>query len=318
MDWRRVEFDWNHVRAFLVTADEGSFSAAARVLGSAQPTLGRQIAALEAQLGVTLFERVGRGLALTPTGLELVEHVRTMSEAALRVARVAAGQAVSLEGPVCISASEVVAAYLLPPIITRLRARHPGITIEIVASNAPQDLRRREADLAIRNFRPSEPDLIARKLEDLHAYLYATPKYLRTLGKRRTRESLSRASFIGFDQTDKFRDGLAAALGLALAPESFPLICTNQHVQWALVREGAGIGIMIAEVGDAEPSVRRAMKDLPPIVVPMWLVTHREVRTSRRLRVVSDFLAAALRRGRTDERAAGAWKRAHDGTDRPE
>jgi len=305
MDWRRVDFDWNHVRAFLVTADEGSFSAAARALGIAQPTVGRQVAVLEEELGVALFERMGRGLALTPTGLELLEHVRAMSEAAFRVSRVAAGQAVSLDGPICISASEIVATYLLPPLVAKLRARHPGIEIEIVASNAPQDLRRHEADIAIRNFRPSEPDLIARKIRDSEAYLYAAPKYLRKLGTRLTRDVLSRATFIGFDHTDTFRKGLAA-LGLSLTPESFPLISQSQHVQWALVREGAGIGIMIAEVGDAEPGVRRALKDLPPITFPMWLVTHRDVRTSRRVRVVADFLAEGLgRERRPNERVAG-------------
>ncbi len=293
MDWRRIDFDWNHVRAFLVTADEGSFSAAARALGIAQPSVGRQVAALERQLGVTLVERVGRGLTLTPTGLELVEHVRAMSEAAVRVSRVAAGQAVSLDGPICISASELIAAYLLPPLVARLRARHPGIEVEIVASNAPQDLRRREADIAIRNFRPQEPDLIARKLRDSEAYLYASPAYLRTLGPRLSRAALSRATFIGFDHTDTFRKGLIA-LGLSLTAESFPLISQSQHVQWALVREGAGIGIMMAEVGDAEPGVRRALEDLPPFPVPMWLVTHRDVRTSRRVRVVADFLVEGL------------------------
>jgi DNA-binding transcriptional LysR family regulator len=293
MDWRRVDFDWNYVRVFLATADEGSFSAAARTLGIAQPSVGRQVAALEGQLGVALFERVGRGLALTPTGLELMEHVRAMSEAAVRVSRVAAGQALSLDGPICISASEIIASYLLPPIVAKLRTLHPGIEVEIIASNETQDLRRREADIAIRNFRPSEPDLIARKLRDIEGYFYASPAYLRTLGTRLSRESISHATFIGFDHTDRFRKGLAA-LGLSLTAESFPLLSQSQHVQWALVRAGAGIGIMIAEVGDSEPGVRRALEDLPPITVPLWLVTHREVRTSRRVRVVADFLAEEL------------------------
>src|SRR5690606_21307968 len=110
-----VGFDWNRARAFLVTAEQGSFSAAARTLGIAQPTVGRQVAALEQELDVVLFERVGRGLSLTPTGLELVEHFRAMSEAATRASRVAAGQALSLDGPICISAGEVIASHWLPP-----------------------------------------------------------------------------------------------------------------------------------------------------------------------------------------------------------
>jgi DNA-binding transcriptional LysR family regulator len=156
MDWRSVKFDWNRARAFLVTAEEGSLSAAARALGMAQPTLGRQVDALEQELGVVLFERVGRGFTLTPSGLELLDHVRAMGDAANRVSLTAAGQSQSIEGKICIAASETYAAILLPPIIAKLRQVEPGIHIEIVASTKASDLLRREADIAIRNFpRPS-------------------------------------------------------------------------------------------------------------------------------------------------------------------
>jgi len=121
MDWRAVKFDWNRARAFLVTAEEGSLSAAARALGLAQPTLGRQVDALEEELGVVLFERVGRGFTLTPSGLELLEHVRAMGEAANRVSLAAAGQSQSIEGNVSIAASETYSAMLLPKIVARLR-----------------------------------------------------------------------------------------------------------------------------------------------------------------------------------------------------
>src|SRR4051812_18968644 len=102
MDWRSVRFDWNHARAFLVTAQEGSFSAAGRALGIAQPTIGRQVAALEEELGVALFERIGNALELTSPGLELMEHVRAMSDAATQVSLSATGQSQSLDGSVCI------------------------------------------------------------------------------------------------------------------------------------------------------------------------------------------------------------------------
>jgi DNA-binding transcriptional LysR family regulator len=290
----RTSFEWNHVRAFLATVDAGSFSGAARALGIVQPTVGRQVAALEHELGVRLFRRAGRGVALTPTGLELVEHVRAMSEAALRVSRVAAGQAVSLDGPIRISASELFASHFLPPVITALRARHPGIEIEIIASNVPQDLRQREADIALRNFRPAEPDLVARKIREDEAYLYASPEYLRTLGRRVSKESLSRATFVGFDHTDTFRKALLAALGIELGPENFPFVTQSTHVQWALVREGACIGIMVAAIGDRDPAVRRVLAELPPIPVPTWVVTHEDVRTSRRVRVVAELIAKAV------------------------
>jgi len=298
MGWQRADFDWNLVRSFLATAEQGSYSAAAKVLHLAQPTVGRQVASLEAQLGVALFERAGRGVTLTPTGLELVEHVRTMSEAALRLSRVAAGQSLALEGPICIAASEADAMSLLAPLVPKLRQQVPGLEVELIASNAPQDLRRREADLAVRSFRPQEPDLIARRLRDAHAFLYASPGYLRTLG-RVTRRSLSRATFIGFDRADTLRAGLAT-LGLALTADNFPIITRSHPTQWALVKAGAGIGIMSADVGAAEPGVVRVLPELPPIAVPRWLVTHREVHTSRRVRVVADFLFGELGGGRDE------------------
>ena len=108
MEWQSVAFDWNQVRAFLVTAEEGSFSAAARALGLTQPTLGRQVAALEDYLGVTLFERLGRSLSLTQSGLELLDHVRAMGDAASRISLTASGQSQRIEGQVCITATDVL------------------------------------------------------------------------------------------------------------------------------------------------------------------------------------------------------------------
>ena len=121
MDWASVGFDWNRARAFLVTAEEGSFSAAGRALGTSQPTVGRQVAALEEQLGVTLFERVGTRLELTQTGVDLLDHVRSMVDAATRISLTATGQSSSIAGTVSITASEAIAAYLLPPILAALR-----------------------------------------------------------------------------------------------------------------------------------------------------------------------------------------------------
>lgn len=293
MDWRAVRFDWNRARAFLVTAEEGSFSAAGRALGIAQPTIGRQVGALEEELGVVLFERVGSALVLTAAGLDLLEHARAMGEAARRVSLTAAGQAGSVEGTVCITASELVAAYILPPIVGRLRREHPGIEIEIVASNAARDLRRREADIAVRNFMPTQPELVARKIADRRARMYASPAYLERIGHPRTPADLGDAEFFGFDRTDLMIRGLRA-LGLELGARNFPIVTDNHLVQWELAKQGVGICIVMDEVGDAEPRVRRVLPDFPPLPVPVWLATHRELHTSRRIRVVFDLLAAAL------------------------
>jgi DNA-binding transcriptional LysR family regulator len=289
MDWRSVKFDWNRARAFLVTAEEGSLSAAARALGMAQPTLGRQVSALESELGVILFERAGRSLTLTQSGLELVEHVRAMGDAATRVSLTASGQSQSIEGRVCITASEAYSAFILPPVIAKLRRIAPGITIEIVASNDVRDLRRREADIAVRNGRPTDPDLIAKKIRDDTACLYAAEGYLAQCGEIRAPEDASRA----FDHNEPFIEGLNA-LGLKLTPKHFPVLSNSHLMHWELVKQGIGIGVMTTQVGDAEPMVRRAMPWLKPFEFPIWLVAHREVNTSRRVRLVFDLLAQEL------------------------
>ncbi|WP_089231730.1 LysR family transcriptional regulator [Tropicimonas sediminicola] len=293
MDWRSVTFDWNRARAFLVTAEEGSLSAAARALNVAQPTLGRQVSALEQELGVALFERAGRGLTPTPAGLELLEHARAMGAAATRLSLAASGQSEEIAGPICLTASDLYSAYLLPPFVAQLRKLYPGITVEILASNALSDLRRREADIAIRNTRPEDPALIARKIRDDTARFYATPGYIAGLPTPVTLESLSQADFIGFDHGPRYREQLNA-LGLALEEGNFPIVTADHVVHWQLIRQGAAIGVVPTALGEADPAVARVLPDLPPITFPIWLVAHRDLATSRRVRTVFDLLAEFL------------------------
>ncbi len=293
MDTQADRHDWNQIRAFLATAEAGSLSAAARALGLTQPTLGRQVAALEDRLGIALFERAGRGLTLTPSGLDLLDHVRAMGAAARDFARAASGHSESLTGQVTITASEVYAVHLLPPVVARLRAEAPDLTIRIVATAEVRDLRRHEADIAVRHVRPTQNDLVARRLPDHAARLYATPGYLAALGHPRTPEALSAGAFIGFDDNAGLVEGLAAQ-GLRLTPGSFPVLSADMLVQWEMVKAGLGIGVMSSLVGDREPAVTRALPDLAPMTFPFWLVAHRDVARSRRVRLVFDVLDAVL------------------------
>lgn len=293
MDWRSVTFDWNRARAFLVTAEEGSLSAAARALNLAQPTLGRQVEALEAELGVALFERKGRGLRLTPAGHGLLDHARIMGEGARALSLAAWGQTEALEGEVAISASDAYASYLLPPILARLHAAEPGIRIEVVVSNDLSDLSRREADIAVRNVRPTEPDLIARKVRQAAAWLYAAPGYIDRLGRPKRPEDFAGAEFIEIDGQGSLMS-LLNAKGFALTEANFPYRCRNFTVMWEMVRQGMGIGILDARIGDTDRCVERAVPGFEPIEFPIWLVAHCDIARSRRLRVVFDALAEGL------------------------
>ena len=316
MNWQAVRFDWNQARAFLATAEEGSLSAAARALGLTQPTLGRQVAALEAELGVTLFERVGRSLSLTGSGIDLLEHFRAMGEAAGRISLAASGQSQAIEGQVRVTASDMVATYHLPPMLKRLREVAPGIEIEIVASNEVRDLRRREADIAIRHVRPEQPDLTARLVAETTGHLFASTEYLDRHGRPRTPRDLSDADFVGPEQPERFLPEWNA-LGLSLTPDNFKITTSSGTVVVELVRRGFGIAPLPKDVAMIAPELECVLPGLDPIPMPIWLVTHRELHTSRRIRLVFDLLAEALAghlgsgaapdggRGPTNPRVAG-------------
>ena len=296
MNWQNVSFDWNQAKAFLATAEEGSLSAAARALRLTQPTVGRQIAALEEALGVVLFDRVGRSLSLTPSGLELLDHVRAMGEAAGLVSISASGRSQSIEGQVCITATYVMSSYFLPAVIARLREMAPEIEVEILASNAIQDLRRREADIAIRHVRPEQPDLIARLIRETTGHLYASTAYLDRHGRPESAADLTDATFVGFDNPERAITYLNA-FGLSLTRRNFRIITNNSIAGWEMVKLGLGIGAMAKELADITPGVEALIPEQVAIPIPIWLTTHRELHTSRRIRLVFDLLAEALSPG---------------------
>ncbi len=293
MNWQAVSFDWNQIRAFLATAEEGSLSAAARALGSTQPTVGRQISGLEADLGVTLFERAGRSLVMTGAARDLLEHVQAMGDAASRVSMVAAGQSEDVAGRVVITASDLLAAGYLPKVLSRLREEAPGIIVDIVASNLIENLTRRDADIAIRHVQPEQPDLIARRLPDASAGYYAATSYLDRYGRPETIAELEHHSFIGPRDTVQMLAFLTGQ-GVTVLPERFRANSDSAVVMWEMMRAGLGILVGPVEFAPDTTGIERVLPEAPPIRFPVWLATHRELRTSRRIRIVFDLLAEAL------------------------
>jgi DNA-binding transcriptional LysR family regulator len=289
--------DWNQLRAFHATAATGSLSAAARKLGLTQPTLSRQVAALEAELGVTLFERIGRKLVATETGLALFEHVKAMGEAANSVTLAASGRAEAVGGRVKISATDVYSAYVLPAIVERIRAEAPQITLEIVAANSLSDLHHREADIAVRHVRPEQAGLIGEHVRDTSARFYASRDWVARRGMPSDPAELSSdGKLIGFDDTERFA-GYLREMGIPMAADDFRLVSDNSVAIWEMVRRGLGVAAMIREVAERTADVVPLFPKLEPIQVPIWLVSHRELRTSRRIQVVHDILAEELGKG---------------------
>jgi len=295
MNWKSIKFDWNNTRAFLVTAEEGTLSAAAKALGLTQPTLSRQVAALESKMGVTLFERVGQRLVLTESGLELLEHARSMGDAALQFSLAASGQSQQIEGNVVISVCEIDAVFRMPKIIAKLRKQEPGINIEVVVTNEVSDLKRREADIAIRNIRPTQNDLIAKKLGEEVIRFYGTQDYLEQLPALSQMHAQSNIQIIGFDRSNKISDMLNPN-GWKLSNQNISIITSFQLLQLELCKEGLGVIFFPEDIGDKISELARAFEHMAPtMLLPVWLVCHQELQTNIRVRRTFNFIANELR-----------------------
>jgi DNA-binding transcriptional LysR family regulator len=293
MDKLLSALDWSLIRAFLVVAERGSLSAAARALGASQPTLGRQIAALESALGAELFTRVPRGLQPTATGAALLPHAQAMRDAAGQIALVAAGQAQRLEGTVRITASVVVAAIQLPPILARIRAAEPLISLELVPSDATTNLLYREADIAVRMYRPGQLDLVTRHLGDMTLGIYAARSYLDRRGVPVVATDLLSHDVIGYDRLSQIEEGFTA-MGFPVGRDYFKVRCDDNLAYLALVRAGCGVGFIQDSVAAMDPGLVRLDLGLPLPALPVWLTAHQAMRATPRIRRVWDLLAEGL------------------------
>ena len=252
--------------------------------------MGRYITALEADLGVSLFERTGTGLALTQTGLDLLSYAQSMMAAAGRVSLAAAGHAESIEGTIRITASEIVAMYVLPDILTALHRAEPDIEIELVASNRSENLLQREADIAVRMYRPEQSDVITRKLGELQTGMFAAHTYLDRRGTPGVPSDILAHDVIGYDRDEQIISSMRD-VGLDIDRSFFKFRCDNQIIHWQMVRAGFGIGFNQLGVGQSEEKVRQIFEHVPMPSLPVWLTCHSELKTSRRVRRVYDFLA---------------------------
>ncbi|MEZ5657564.1 MAG: LysR family transcriptional regulator [Burkholderiaceae bacterium] len=291
-----ADFDWALIRPFLAVLDAGSLLGAARRLGSAQPTVGRQIEALERQLGMALFERTGRGVVPTAAAHRIAADARRIEAGAQRLA-MSVGSARERASLVRISASRVVALHLLPPMLARLQASEPAIDVAVVSSDELANLLRRDADIAIRQVRPTQASLVARRVGQFDIVPCARRDYLDRFGTPRSLADLARHRLIG---PDRDQTVLAQFLGLAqaagIADGEIPIVIRSDDfpVQLAAIRAGLGIGFAAAPVVRQDPALAVLSLPMPVIRFPIWLAVHREIRGDAGIRRVFDHLASEL------------------------
>ena len=284
--------DWSLYRAFLAVLTEGSLSAAARALGLTQPTLGRQIAQLERDLGVALFTRSPQGLKPTDAALDLAPHAQAMAGAASALIRAASGAGDTGRGVVRLTASEIIGAEVLPSILAAYRPLHPSVVIELSLDNQQQDLLRGAADIAVRMVRPTQDALVAKRLGDTHLGLYAHRRYVAADGAPATLDALADHALIGFDKGTPFLRGLIQRV--PLPPQGFAFRADSDLAQLAAVRAGFGIGFIQHGVARRDPDLIPVCPGQIGFDLPVWLVMHEDLRTTLRMRTLFDHLADGL------------------------
>ncbi|MCU1778343.1 LysR family transcriptional regulator [Pseudomonas sp. 14P_5.3_Bac1] len=284
---------WELYRSFLGVLKEGSLSGAARQLGITQPTVGRHIAALEAALGVVLFTRSPTGLLPTAVAHTLRAHAETMERTAAALERAASSQGDEVRGVVRVSASEVVGVEVLPPIITALRRQHPHLRVELILTNRLIDLLQLEADIAVRMVRPSQEQLLARRVGLIEVGLHARDDYLHERGMPVQMQDLVGHSLIGFDQENAFIRSLAIK---GFERSAFAISSDSDLAQLALIRAGAGIGGCQVQLAKQNPRLQRVLPQAFAFKMDTWVTMHEDLRNSPRCRVTFDALVAGLQR----------------------
>jgi DNA-binding transcriptional LysR family regulator len=287
------DIGWDLYRSFLGVLREGSLSGAARALGITQPTAGRHVAALEKALDVVLFIRTQHGLAPTETALGLRTYAEAMESTIASMARAASGHGDGVHGVVRISASDVVGVEVLPPIMAGLREQHPDLKVELVLTNQVQDLLRLEADIAVRQVRPRQEQLIARSTGRIELGLYARKDYLSRCGIPRKMADFAGHSIIGYDRpTDFVRNAGEAFKGFTR--DVFSLRTDNDLAQLALIRAGAGIGICHVALARQNAALVRLLPRAFALQLETWVTMHEDLRHVPRCRAAFDALVEGL------------------------
>jgi DNA-binding transcriptional LysR family regulator len=283
---------WDHYRTLLAVLDEGSLSGAGRALGLSQPTVGRHVEALEAELGAPLFTRSGAGLAPTETALALRPHAEAMAAAAEAIVRAASGEADAVRGVIRITASDIVGVEVLPPMLTGFHEAHPATMIELLLSSRQEDLLRRDADIAVRMVRPTQGALLARRVGAVRLKLYAHRRYIEAHGAPRSLIEAGIAA-IGPDRDVTMLRTLAQHQ-LSFSRETFALRSDNDLAQLAALRAGFGVGACQAPIAARDPDLVPVLEDAFRYEMEVWVCMHEDLKTSRRMRLLFDWLVEGL------------------------
>ena len=287
------EPNWSWYRTFLTVLETGSLSAAGRAMGLTQPTVGRHIDSLETALALKLFIRSFDGYAPTDAARELQPYAASVASTTAALRRVASSHGTSIRGTVRVSASEVIGVEVLPPMLAALHGAHPALTIELVLANSVDDLLQREADIAVRMFRPLQDALVATRVGGVEVGLHAHRRYLAARGVPASLDALAQHALISFDRdnafTRKMRDQLPA-----FPPGSVAFRSDSDLAQLAAIRAGLGIGMCQSALAAKDEALVRLLPAQWSLTMETWIAMHEDLRASPRCAVTYSALVAGL------------------------
>jgi DNA-binding transcriptional LysR family regulator len=284
-------FPWDDLRYLLAIARAGSLAGAARLLGVNHSTVFRRLNALEAALGVRLFERLPEGYVPTAEGEAIRRHAEQAEAAVHALERTVAGADYRLSGRVRLTTPAGLAIDYVAPLLPAFRAAHPGIEVELAVSDSDFDLARREADLALRATTQPPEYLLGRKVAELAWWFMASPDYLARRGRPAGPEALAEHDFIG--ASDSFRRVRAFAWLERKFGER--VVARADHLLSMAAMAGAGLGMALLPSDLHRPGLERVFEADTGSRGQLWLLTHPDLRRVARIRAFSDYLFEALR-----------------------
>lgn len=288
-----MNINWQDIYHFLMVAECGTLSEAARRLGTSQPTLSRRIEALEASLGCNLFKRHARGLQLTPEGETMVEEARQMMQRAANIERLARGKLSAMEGEVRLALPEGLCNEIVAPALEPFLARYPQLRLLVGVSPQAADLLHGEADIALRLYRPHQPDLVVRKLGEMTMGLYASRRYLDVHAAPCTPSDLQGHKVIAYGEGLRHLAENQWLLSHATEKQSV-LSSDSTSCRLQATRHGLGISIQPTMIAAHYPELVALFEgsDIPGHEI--WLTYHKDLARSERIRLVVKLLVEAV------------------------
>ena len=282
-------FDWDDMRVFLAVARARKIAPAARALGLDPTTLTRRIARLEQALGARLFDLSMGERVLSEQGLAMLAHAERVESASLAAMEEATGKSRMLSGQVRLSVAEGFGTWVLAPGLADFHARHAGIRLDLISASGFLNPSKREADMALMLARPQRGRLSARRLGDYRLHLYAADAYLEQRGEPANPAALLHHTLVGYVPDFIFSPELDYLNEVHAGLEAH-LRATSINMQYRMIAESAGIGILPDFIGRRDPKLRSLLTDAVQITRSFWLVIHEDLRRLPRIEAVAQWL----------------------------